>query len=86
MNWFIVSKDFLMSIYLFIYLFIFKWTYFPFQQIVADDQDAWKNEYIMEEVRKIADNATSHLDHGKCFVYSIFHIFTEVIRVSCFYL
>lgn len=55
-----------------------KWTYFPFQQIVS--QDVWRNEYIMEEVRKIADETTSKLDDGKCFVYSLFHIFTEVIR------
>lgn len=55
-----------------------KWTYFPFQQIVS--QDVWENEHIMEEVRKIADETTAKLDGGTCFVYSIFHIFTEVIR------
>ncbi|XP_060594980.1 NPC intracellular cholesterol transporter 1-like isoform X2 [Ruditapes philippinarum] len=53
-----------------------KWTYFPMQQIVS--QDVWENEYIMEEVRRIADNA--NLTDGKCFSYSVFHIFTEVIR------
>ena len=36
----------------------------------------------MEEVRRIADNTTAKLEDGTCFVYSIFHIFTEVIRVS----
>ena len=58
---------------------VFQWTYFPFQQIVS--QDVWLNEYIMEEVRRIADETTAQLDGGKCFVYSLFHIFTEVIRV-----
>ncbi|KAL4218800.1 Patched domain-containing protein 3 [Mactra antiquata] len=53
-----------------------KWTYFPMQQKVS--QDVWENEYIMEEVRRIAD--TADLVDGKCFCYSIFHIFTEVIR------
>lgn len=54
-----------------------KWTYFPMQQIVT--QDAWLNEHIMEEVRRIADS-TNLTDEGKCFCYSLFHIFTEVIR------
>ena len=35
----------------------------------------------MEEVRRIADETTTKLDDGTCFVYSLFHIFTEVIRV-----
>ena len=45
-------------------------------------QEVWQNEHIMEEVRRIADNTTAKLEDGTCFVYSIFHIFTEVIRVS----
>jgi len=44
--------------------------------------DVWENEGIMEVVRKIADDTSRELDGGKCFSYSIFHIFTEVIRVS----
>ncbi|KAH3797093.1 hypothetical protein DPMN_150668 [Dreissena polymorpha] len=56
-----------------------KWTYFPMQQIVS--QDVWENEHIMEVVRKIADDTTAELNgDGKCFCYSVFHIFTEVIR------
>ena len=56
----------------------FQWTYFPMQQIVS--QDVWENEYIMEEVRRIADETP--IEGGKCFCYSAFHIFTEVIRVG----
>ena len=48
------------------------------QQIVS--QDVWENEYIMEEVRRIADETP--IEGGKCFCYSAFHIFTEVIRVG----
>ena len=40
----------------------------------------------MEEVRRIADETTTKLDDGKCFVYSLFHIFTEVIRVCTLYI
>lgn len=53
-----------------------KWCYFPMQQVVSTD--VWMNEYIMEEVRHIAD--TADIKGGKCFSYSLFHIFTEVIR------
>jgi len=57
-----------------------QWVYFPMQQVVS--ADVWENEHIMEVVRKIADDTSRELDGGKCFSYSIFHIFTEVIRVS----
>ncbi|XP_052790875.1 patched domain-containing protein 3-like isoform X1 [Mya arenaria] len=55
-----------------------SWSYFPMQQIVSTD--VWENEHIMEVVRGIADDTTKELGGGKCFCYSVFHIFTEVIR------
>ncbi|WAR31827.1 PTC1-like protein [Mya arenaria] len=58
--------------------FYITWSYFPMQQIVSTD--VWENEHIMEVVRGIADDTTKELGGGKCFCYSVFHIFTEVIR------
>ncbi|WAR31717.1 LOW QUALITY PROTEIN: PTHD3-like protein [Mya arenaria] len=58
--------------------FYITWSYFPMQQIVSTD--VWENEHIMEVVRRIADDTTKELGGGKCFCYSVFHIFTEVIR------